>query len=736
MQIFQPDGTLLLDVEVDDNSFRYRHIMESNNLTLYFSLAQHVEIPLGAYCEFDGDTYTLLTPEQIKKNHNRHFDYTVTFESPQAKTKIFKFRNTVDGRLKFPYTAQPREHLQMLVANMNRHDTGWTVGECIDGVEHLISYDHDYCWDALGKMAQEFETEFEIIGKQVSLHKVEYFKNRPLPLSYGKGNGFRSGVGRSNYNDKPPTDILYVQGGSQNIDLSSYGSTELHLPISQAISFDGEHFEDETGYDATDARRYATDANGLYVYRTDRTPTSHAEESLDASSYYPKRVGTVSNVIVRDASRNFYDICDNTIPATLDYDACQIAGKTMTIVFQSGMLAGREFEIQHYYHNVSGGLERRRFEIVPEEVDGVMMPNATYMPRVGDKYVVFGCMLPSAYICDNATHSGGEWDMFRAAVRYLYDCEEQCFTFSGELDGLWARSDWVNIGGRIIPGAYILFSDPHFQPQGLKIRIVGIKEYVNTPHSPTIELSNETISVGFGTTINTVQSQSVVIEENQQSAQQYARRVSRATQETISDVRNSILNDLASSNANLAGFIFQNGSLNGVNGNATFANGRVVFNANGTVRISGSHFSVDQQGNVTLNNIVANNGTFNGIINASGGLRLNVQTINTETGTINTETVFVLATYNRQSGSTVLQKLTLPASPNRGQLLIVKNNSSEHGTVYVQLDGGTHNIFPGQASHGDSFDYINGGRYLSITAGRTKQLIYNGSQWHVVAQFD
>ena len=62
MQIFQPDGTLLLDVEVDDNSFRYRHIMESHNLTLYFSLAQHVEIPLGAHCEFDGYTNTLLTP--------------------------------------------------------------------------------------------------------------------------------------------------------------------------------------------------------------------------------------------------------------------------------------------------------------------------------------------------------------------------------------------------------------------------------------------------------------------------------------------------------------------------------------------------------------------------------------------------------------------------------------------------------------------------------------------------
>lgn len=27
---------------------------------------------------------------------------------------------------------------------MNRRDKGWTVGECIDGVETLIAYDHDF----------------------------------------------------------------------------------------------------------------------------------------------------------------------------------------------------------------------------------------------------------------------------------------------------------------------------------------------------------------------------------------------------------------------------------------------------------------------------------------------------------------------------------------------------------------------------------------------------------------
>lgn len=76
-------------------------------------------------------------------------------------------------------------------------------------------------------MASELNTEYEIVSKRVSLKKIEYNKNNPLALSYGHGNGFRSGVSRSNTSDKQPVEILFVQGGSENIDLSKYGSSEL-----------------------------------------------------------------------------------------------------------------------------------------------------------------------------------------------------------------------------------------------------------------------------------------------------------------------------------------------------------------------------------------------------------------------------------------------------------------------------------------------------------------------------
>lgn len=546
MIIYNNLGYRVLDVEVDDNSYRNRVIMGDHSLTLYYSLPEHVEIPVGAYCEFQGEKFTLERPENFKMKHKRLFEYTVIFEAPEAKAKIWKFRNPVDGRLKFSLTAKPIEHLQMFVDNMNRRDTGWTVGDCVDGVETLIAYDHDFCIAALQKQASQFNTEYEFVGKRVSLKKVEYNKSAPLPLSYGRGNGFKSGVGRSNTGDTPPIEILFVQGGTDNIDPSKYGSSELRLPAGQTLAYDGEHFENEAGFVKANARNYVVDESGLSIRRYDKQLSSLAEDSLDCSEIYPKRVGTVSSVAVVDAGNNFYDIIDTGIPSTLNYEECLIEGETMTIIFQSGMLAGREFEVK-YYHEAVKNKAARRFEIVPAELDGQTMPNATFAPKAGDKYAVFKCMLPDSYIRDDETKTGASWDMFRAAVKYLFDNEEQKFTFTGELDGIWSKKDWLNIGGRIKLGGYILFSDEQFQKDGVLVRITGVKDYINKPYSPVIELSNTTVSGGVSSTLNELKSEGVVMEDLHRASIQFTKRRFRDAKETISMLEDALMENFTNS---------------------------------------------------------------------------------------------------------------------------------------------------------------------------------------------
>lgn len=546
MIIYASNKSTLLDITVDDNSYRNRAIMGDDNITLYYSLAEHVELAVGCYCVFQGETYTLERPENFKMKHSRHFEYTVVFEASQAKAKKWKFRNPVDGRLKFPLTAKPKEHLQMFVDNMNRRDNGWTIGECISGTEKLISYNHNYCLEALQQIAKEYETEYEIVGKRVSLRKIEYNRDNPLALSYGRGNGFKSGVGRSNQGDKPPVEILYVQGGAQNIDRSKYGSSELLLPKNQTIVYDGKHFDNEDGFNAAISRHYVVDDLGLSIRRADKEPSSLAEDSLDAVEIYPKRVGKVTKVVAIDAEKGIYDIIDNTIPDALDYGEYQIEGETITIIFQTGMLAGREFEVTYYHDPVKQKLGRR-FEIVPTELDGMTMPKGAFVPVVGDEYAVFHCALPEAYVRHDATRTGASWDMFRHAVKYMYEHEEHSFTFTGELDGIWAKKDWENIGGRIKLGGYVLFSDKQFQKDGALVRITGVKEYINNPHSPEIELSNTTVSGGFSSTLGKLENEEVVNEKNYRDALQFTKRRFRDARETISMLEDAFFNNFTQS---------------------------------------------------------------------------------------------------------------------------------------------------------------------------------------------
>jgi hypothetical protein len=281
------------------------------------------------------------------------------------------------------------------------------------------------------------------------------------------------------------------------------------------------------------------------LQRADKELTTAKEDSLDLSEIYPSRVGEVSAVKVEDEDENFYDIVDSSIPSTLDFNDYLIDGETMTIIFQTGMLAGREFEVK-YIHKAKSvyGVQKeaRRFEIVPAENDGITMPGGVYVPAVGDKYAVFGIQLPDDYICNNTTKTGASWDMLREAVKYLYEHEDKEFTFSGTLDSIWAKRRWNDIGNKIVVGGYILFSDPQFMPDGSKIRITGVKRYVNNPYKPEIELSNTTVGGSITSELNKASRNEVTIEESQREAIAYTKRRFRDAKETMEMLENSMLN--------------------------------------------------------------------------------------------------------------------------------------------------------------------------------------------------
>nr|DAQ62093.1 MAG TPA: tail protein [Crassvirales sp.] len=519
-----------LDVQESDSSYRYRSLMSKPQLVLKFSLSEFVEIPVGAWCEYQGVKYKLGSPENIKKNGTRNIEYTLTLGTLEDNMSLYKMRNPVDKRLKWSMCAKPHELVEAIVWNLNQRDGAgvWKVGECLDAAEQTVEFNHTYVDAALQDVANKFETEWEINDYTISLHKVEYFKDDPLPLAYGKGNGFEPGVGRTTQSDELPIKRLYVQGGDRNIDRSKYGSAELLLPKSQTLVYEG--------------RTYQSDAEGYSIERIDKISDAVKEDSLDCSEIYPSREGTVSKVETMDVGKNFYDIIDNSIPAELNFNDYIIEGETATISFQKGMLAGDDKQFEFKYNH-----SERRFELVPQEIDGVTMPNETFKPAVGDTYAIFGIMLPDAYICNNTDKTGASWDMFREAARKLYENEDPKFTFTGTLQGLWAKKNWLRVGGRLKVGGYVLFTDEQFAPDGIPIRITGIKEFLTSPYAPVLEISNSVSGKSVSSQLREIGQNEVATDNSIRNAVSYTKRRFRDVRETMAMLEDSMLDNFTNS---------------------------------------------------------------------------------------------------------------------------------------------------------------------------------------------
>lgn len=587
----QNTASTLLIVNVDDSSYHYEQLNGDNNVFLKFVTDIYTEIPLGATLQFDQeemehvafatDTFRLCVPAKITKISSHQFEVEATFESSHYSLKKYTMRDltyneltgefSTPGSMKFNLTETPRGHLERIVANLlwREPDSQWEIGTCIEGTPKVLTFDYTMIWDALTNLAQEFETEFQIVDHTINLMKVEYDKNDPVSLEYGKGKGFKSGVGRANVGDVMPLEVLNVQGTDRNIDFSKYPSHELpadkrskYLLLPKNVSFqyeDGgafsfdsgttwqkwdesnQQWETQTGYTPINAQAYETSADGLTVSIPTEQRKTNQEGNFDATEIYPSRVCTVTDFEFSQDEQPLCDIIDDTIPNGLNFANCVIGGETPSIVFQTGILAGREFS----YDAESGYIHsQKKFLIKNEEIDGQIMPEPnTWAPAIGDKFIIFGIQLPNTYICSDSARIGASYDMLRAAVAYLHENKNSKYTFSGELDGIYAKEHWSSIGSRMKIGEYVNFTDPNFQSTSVLIRIIGVKQYLTNPYSPEIEMSNDSIGSTLISEMRKAQAQEVTTEALHQKAIQFSKRSFQDAKNT-SDAIQTMVDDL------------------------------------------------------------------------------------------------------------------------------------------------------------------------------------------------
>jgi hypothetical protein len=576
--IYTTDGEI--SIVYDTDSYCRREVMGEHAITLTFSYPEYLVVPIGSYIEYKGVRYTLYNPSDFKKDGNRKYHYTLKLYSYQELLNDRIFINEPDGLQVFPRRGRPIEFIEAIVRNMNHFDVGdWDGSEWTFDPEKIISsnvqqeiqFNGVTCFEALRLVAEAFKTEWEVNNKEISLRKVEYFRDAPIRLSYGKGNGFLPGLGRGNYDESRPIHKLYVKGGERNIDFNQvvngqiYGSNTLLLPKNKKIRYDGSKFEEEDGFRLELAREYQTDANGTSLTRIGVPQTSRREAFIELTEAYPKwqsritkivwkygengteRVSTTPdgsevayNQALADAQAAgktgadvFCDIFDTTIPESLNFANLRIDGEQMTVIPQTGRLSGVEFSLPQGEDDASDGYihTERRFKLNTDSYYSGFIPDSRI--AVGDEYAVFGMKMPYEYILV------GENDLLKEAVRYKYENEDLRFTFTGELDGIYAQDNWTNgdnIGWKVVAGGYVEFSDPAFYPDGTLIRISAIKEFLHEPYKPKLELTNIVIGGGLKSELTEIPKQEVINNEQDNARKRLEYRRWRDAEETKREI--------------------------------------------------------------------------------------------------------------------------------------------------------------------------------------------------------
>ena len=460
------------EIEPSSESYVYRSVTDGNRLSLEWSEGVYRDYPVGLTAHVDGYDYTLYYPVEVRKVNTELLEYRATLHGREEELKMTKLKDVGSDTplLSFVLTGKPTDFVRFVAKSMGE---GWSVGQVIEGSERTLAFRHESCHDALARIAEEYHTEWHVDGTAISLSRLEVGREQPVALSYGMGKGFRSGVGRRSDGEETPIGRLFVEGGKRNIDPSKYGALTLRLPKGATYEYRGV--------------TYRTDPTGSYITGASGSRT---EGSYDGTDVYPRRVGRVTRVEV--TKEGLVDIIDSTIPETLNYNDYRIGGEKAVIVFLSGMLTGREIEIEQTAKALSGYLhEERRFRLVSSEQDGQQMPGGSYMPKEGDTYAVYGISLPEEYV------RTAEEELFHEACRYLSEEERERFRFDGQLDPVFAHREWGRIGGLIVPGGFVHFSDKQFYPRGSDIRIVSVRHPIGQPWAAELTLSGGPTSTGY-----------------------------------------------------------------------------------------------------------------------------------------------------------------------------------------------------------------------------------------------
>lgn len=457
LKIYDKRNRLRTTLVPDSSSTHHEEVGGDDYLSVSLDSPECVTLELNDWTVWEGRKFWCVETYTPKQTGRRKWTYSVKLYGAASLIKQALMLNTEDSPV-FSYTATAREHVALVVKNLNRWMGGitdWKVGKVEATGNIVVDYSEGlYGNDALKKIADEAGTEWWIEGMTVNVCRCE----RGDEVTLGYGNGLLS-IERDSADNVKFFTRLFPIGSSRNIDAEKYGSSRLLLP-----------------------------SRAKYVERNTELGIVEHFEQTAFQDIYPRRTGEVSSVRKEtkkgDDGKPFdiYYFTDGGM--NFDPNEYEIGGLVKRVTFQTGQLAGlgNDEDGEHYFE-VNYNSATREFELItiwPYD-DDTQVPGGVLEPKAGDTYILWNVRMPDEY------YPIAEEEYATAVEKYM---DEHCLDKSVYK----CSTDYVTLKKRgVVPcmGQRVRLESDRFFASGYReSRITVVDQKLERPTEADIEISD------------------------------------------------------------------------------------------------------------------------------------------------------------------------------------------------------------------------------------------------------
>lgn len=457
LKIYDKRNRLRTTLVPDSSSTHHEEVGGDDYLSVSLDSQECVTLELNDWTVWEGRKFWCVETYTPKQTGRRKWTYSVKLYGAASLIKQALMLNTEDSPV-FSYTATAREHVALVVKNLNRWMGGitdWKVGKVEATGNIVVDYSEGlYGNDALKKIADETGTEWWIEGMTVNVCRCE----RGDEVTLGYDNGLLS-IERDSADNVKFFTRLFPIGSSRNIDAEKYGSSRLLLP-----------------------------SRATYVERNTELGIVEHFEQAAFQDIYPRRTGEVSSVRKEtkkgDDGKPFdiYYFTDGGM--NFDPNEYEIGDLVKRVTFQTGQLAGlgNDEDGEHYFE-VNYNSATREFKLItiwPYD-DDTQVPGGVLEPKAGDTYILWNVRMPDEY------YPIAEEEYATAVEKYM---DEHCLDRSVYK----CSTDYVTLKKRgVVPcmGQRVRLESDRFFASGYhESRITVVDQKLARPTEADIEISD------------------------------------------------------------------------------------------------------------------------------------------------------------------------------------------------------------------------------------------------------